>query len=326
MRIFTICYILPVYLLTTFTCTFAEDKGKPTPTALAITNMDSSAEEFTALVSPRRDPQDIELFSQKVDTAPEIDGHDRDQAWANAREITTLDRSSQQEITIKSVHTKNEIFFLVKYPDKTASEKHKYWVWDTTEEIYKQGNLREDIFVFKWSMSGNKANLSIFRNPEPHEADIWFWKACRTNPSGYADDKYQILSSKSEPDARKIRGKNGDELFLVRKGDTGKSAYKPELVFDYRGDCIPQYVSRQPKGSRADIPAKGEWKDGYWTIEFSRRLDTRHKDDLAFTVGQRYLFGVSRYEISYDPPNAEFSQPLYRTGDVFDRLWLIISE
>jgi hypothetical protein len=53
-----------------------------------------------------------------------------------------------------------------------------------------------------------------------------------------------------------------------------------------------------------------------------RKLNTGHDDDVVFRRGGVHLFGVSCYAMAYDTPHQEWSQPLYRTGDVFDRLLL----
>ena len=280
--------------------------------------------EFTTVAAPKREPCDLNLVSLTVGVAPALDGRTDDEAWSSAAEVSTLDRSSQREIRIKSVHTADELFLLVTVPDAAPSESHKTWVWDPQEGIYKQGQDREDALVFKWSMSGNDANLSLFTNPQPHNADIWFWKACRTNPAGYADDKQQMLSTTPDKRSRHLQLANGRVLYLVRSGDEGSSAYDERLVYDYMGDTVRRFLSRQPEGSRGDVRAKGGWRDGHWTIEFARKLNTGHADDLAFERGRSYLFGISCYEMSFDDPAPEWTQPLYRTGDVYDRILLTI--
>ena len=281
--------------------------------------------EYTELVAPTREPRDIELTSYAVGVAPAIDGVGADDAWSRATEIATLDHSSQREIRIKSVHTADEIFFLVSYPDAAPSEAHKSWVWNPTEQVYVQGADREDVFVFKWSLVGNDANLSIYRDPQPHRADLWFWKAYRTNGLGYADDKHQILGTAPAKNARELQQPDGSSFFLERRGDAGQSSYTQRMNFDYEGDVLPKYELRRPTGSRADIQAKGTWNDGRWTIQFRRKLDTTQADDVVFEPGRSYLFGVSCYEISGDGPYEAWTQPLYRTGDVFDRLTLIVN-
>jgi hypothetical protein len=262
------------------------------------------------------------LVSVPVANAPVIDGRANEPFWNTAPAITTLDFSSQRPITIRSVYTTQEIFFLVTYPKDTPAETHKTWRWDAREEVYREGPDREDTFVFKWSMSGNKVSLRLRGDPEPHRADIWFWKALRTNPAGYADDKWQAVSPKAGPGSREIKSSTHGTLHFRRVGDTGGPAYQDTLFFEYKGAALPAYQHTEPSGSRADVRAKGEWSNKQWTIEFGRKLNTGHDDDVTFTPGAVYLLGVSCYPMAYDIPHESWSQPLYRTGDVFDRLLL----
>ena len=177
------------------------------------------------------------------------------------------------------------------------------------------------MFVFKWSMVGNDVSLS-FQNAEPHHADIWFWKARRTNPSGFADDKWQTLSSEDHKDAKPVQSPMHGELYLRRVGDAGQSAYAEKLPYDYQGDIVSRYALRQPQGSRGDIRAKGQWQDGAWTIEFARRLDTGRPDDIVLIPGGVYLFAVSCYTMAAGTSLEVSTQPLYKLGDAFDRLLL----
>ena len=80
------------------------------------------------------------------------------------------------------------------FPDSDESVTHKTWVWGKSAEMYKTGQDREDVFVFKWNMEPNPVYLSL-KADNDYMADIWFWKACRTNPVGYADDKYHRFNA-----------------------------------------------------------------------------------------------------------------------------------
>ena len=155
--------------------------------------------DFRDLVPAKRSPVDLKLLCPAVDESPVIDGVASEAAWASAKEVTTLDFSSQRTITIRAVHTGEMIFFLVTFPDVSPSTTHKSFGWDDGAGIYKPANDREDMFIFKWSMQGLDADLTL-RGCRPHRADLWFWKACRTNPIGYADDKWQ---SYSPPEGRR---------------------------------------------------------------------------------------------------------------------------
>ena len=281
-------------------------------------------DKFRDYVAPKREPREMTLVSTAVAEAPVIDGRAGEASWEKAPAITTLDHSSQRPITLRSVHAKGEIFFLVTFPEEIQHATHKTWVWDKKEEVYREGPDREDVFVFKWSMSGNDVDLRL-REPMPHRADIWFWKAHRTNPSGYADDKMQALSHKAGPMARKVPTKQYGTLYFDRWGDEGKPPWEHKMFFEYKGDALDQFAPRQPTGSRGDIRAKGVWAKGQWTIEFARKLNTGHDDDVLLKPGATHLFAVACYAMALDTPHQEWSRPLYRTGDAFDRLFLTVS-
>ena len=284
-------------------------------------------DEFLEPVPSKRSPQTLELLSMPIAPAdiPTIDGVAQESVWARAPITQTLDFASQRPITLQSAHTSEQIFFRVTYPDAAPSETHKSWGWDPQEAIYKPLPDREDMFVFKWSLVGNTVHLGL-RDAEPHRADIWFWKAHRTNPVGYADDKWQVVSAEPHPKAKELTSATHGALFFRRLGDAGRSAYGEKRFYEYERAVLPKYYPRPPQGSRADIRAKGGWADGQWTIEWARKLQTGHDDDVALIPGQTYLFAVSCYEMAGDQVHAHWFQPLYRAGDVFDRLLLRLAK
>lgn len=267
---------------------------------------------------------DQTLIARKVNQDPVIDGVAADKAWSKAGEITTHDKIADIDITLKAVYTGEKIFFLVSYPDKDESRMHRSWVWNKKTEEYDGGKDREDVFVIKWNMVGKPVDLSVFAD-NPYKADIWFWKACRTDPSGYADDKVQHLSAEHLNKAREISRKFGEKMYLQRLGDNGDSAFKSSLYVEYNGDVVPRFKSRKPTLSRADIKAKGVWADGRWTIEFGRKLNTANQNDILLNPKKTYLFGVSRYEIAGRKAEPDSEQPLYGSGDVGEALTLKFS-
>ncbi|NOG55171.1 MAG: hypothetical protein HND57_12755 [Planctomycetes bacterium] len=223
--------------------------------------------EYVVIANPLRPPSDIHLASVQTTTPPLIDGKAGDACWLACAGVTTLDRISQREVTLQSVHTDTHIYILATYPDPTMSVSHKTWMWDRAQRVYVQGCDREDGFVVKWSLDGTDANLSIHAGI-PHRADIWFWKACRTNPSGYADDKTQEFQLEETSDSYRFLTDDGRFVYLRRQGDSGRSAYGESLPTGFQGDAIERFIAREPEGSRADVQAKGCWEDGRWTVEF----------------------------------------------------------
>lgn len=261
------------------------------------------------------------LLAEKVAEPPVIDGKDNDPVWNKAEQVITQDQANNLSIAAKAIYTTQDIFILVKFKDPDESRTHKSWQWDKGLSLYKVGYDREDIFVIKWNMNPEPTDLSIYSD-DPYLADIWYWKARRTDPVGYADDKTHKLKSEKERDATELKSKSDKAIYLIRSADKGTSAYKMDMKMDYQGEVLPRYINRQPTGSRADVKAKGNWRDGEWTIEFARALDTGNQDDVQFEVDKKYLLGVSRYEIAGRPPNEKLSQPLYGTGDINEALWL----
>jgi len=264
------------------------------------------------------------LTSVKVNTAPVIDGIGQEPVWAQAQEIITHDDVANLDIALKSVYTDEKLFLMVRFYDPDESRIHKPWLWNQRQEIYEIGPEREDCFIIKWAMDKKTSDLSVHAD-KPYTADIWFWKAHRTDPLGYADDKIQMLSPTKVPKSMKLRSKSGEFMFLQRRGDKGKAAYLSKLYVDYSDDKILLFEKQHPSGSRADVKAKGIWSNKQWCVEFSRSLSTNEDDDVQFDVSQRYFFGVSRYEVAGKKPNPKLSQPLYGAGDVSDGLFLTFS-
>ncbi len=260
-------------------------------------------------------------MSVYVNDPPAVDGDGQDAAWGRAPTLITRDRVAGVDIRIQSVYTDKHIFFLIRFPDPDESRLHKPWVWDPAAQMYAIGPDREDCFVLKWALDEDTADLRLDAD-QPYRADIWFWKANRTDPGGYADDKIQLYSDVSLHKSKPIPSATGQTMFLQRKGDGGKPAYASILPVEYEGDTRMQYHPQEPSGSRADIRARGKWTTQSWCIEFSRRLVTGQVDDVQFDSRKNYYFGVSRYEIAGREPNAALSQPLYGSGDVSEGLLL----
>ncbi len=262
------------------------------------------------------------VMSHKINQAPSIDGVETEDVWKNVEAVKTFDPIADVEIRIKSVYNDSTIFFLISFPDKDESRSHRSWVWNKEKAMYEEGPDREDVFVFKWKLDDLTDDLSIYSD-ESYEADTWYWKACRTDPVGFADDKIQRLFNYPTKDSFAVTSKSKKTMYIKREGDSGLSAYKTNIFIDYAGDTIQRYRLRQPQSSRADIKAKGVWTDRRWTIEFARALDTGNNDDVSFKDLQKtYGFGVSRYEIAGRPVEMGSEQPLFGSGDITEVLTL----
>lgn len=276
---------------------------------------------MVCLLMPVMAVADQNITAVLVDTVPVIDGHGTDAAWRSAGAIVTRDRLAGIDITIQAVHNNRRISFLVQFPDLDESREHRNWIWDESKHRYRVGPEREDCFVFKWFLHDVPVDLTL-ASVEEHTADIWFWKAKRTDPVGFADDKIQRLRMKPARKAVKLTSRNGSSRYLQRLGDRGDPAYDDMLYSHFIRKRMPRYKKREPTKSRADIRAKGLWINGTWSIEFSRKLQTGQADDIQFDISQVYAFGISRYEIAGRKPDYKTTQPLYGAGDVSETLYL----
>lgn len=266
---------------------------------------------------------DQTIVARKVGEVPVIDGNDNDRLWQDADALVTRDTLAGIDIYLKAAHTDKEIFFLVRFPDPDESRMHKNWKWDAERSVYDLGKDREDTFIFKWNMEAEPVDLSIYADNN-YTADIWYWKAHRTDPVGYADDKSHVFNSIASKNATRLTSRTGRTRYLLRLEDSGRSAYKSQIQTVYGVDSMPRFKNREPTASRADVKARGVWKEGWWTIELARALVTGYEDDIQFTDAKSFEFGVSRYEIAGRKPDSEASQPLHGAGDVGEVLTLVL--
>ena len=76
------------------------------------------------------------------------------------------------------------------------------------------------------------------------------------------------------------------------------------------GDEIPGYLlSKEWKGSFADIKTTGVWKDGKWTVTMSRKLTTGNSDDVEFDTRKKYSFGTAVFDNANEENSCD-SDPL----------------
>lgn len=290
---------------------------------------------------------------KKVSSAPTIDGM-ADAVWSSVPTTTVLVRpvpedlvainmekqtgkyaknwtksthTAVSEVEIRAVHTDNEIFFLARWRDDTRDDQHKPWKWEGSKESgeYRTGPEREDRISFRFPIRG-PFTANMLSDVES-VVDVWQWKAARTNPIGIIHDKshtYSRIEPKGQFSTHYTVG--GSPIYVSRPGDGNVSPYETNKVdpFTHQGDVVANYIPVTPDHPDAlDVRAKGIWKDGYWTVEIGRKLDTGHADtDTVFDplsetamavavfdhVGD-HLHAVSQViQVSFSPPDGGWAQ------------------
>jgi len=248
--------------------------------------------------------QDPTLTASTVEKAPALDGKADDECWVKAKELKVAVADAMEPekgksvVTLKAVRKGDEVFVMMSWKDETESAQHKPWVWDKEKNEYIEGSDIEDSAMIGFSLAG-EFDANMLAGIES-TWDAWHWKAARTNPAGFAQDRRHIYAlKKPETKAMKYKSLTGSDVWILRPEDEGKpvtaKAAKPAAK---GGNVVAQFTAQSPEKSAADIRAKGAWKDGTWTLEFARKLDTGHADDAAFTPGTAVAMAVAILDAS----------------------------
>ncbi len=294
---------------------------------------------------------DLVLTSQKVKTGPE---NADSSMWNQAREARIVltgngtVEGKKIEIKVMSVYTREDIFFRFEWSDKDKSMNKNRWRFSGGQWTKIKGDEdrlgivfeinRIDKFATKGctvlchNESKNQEEWYYAVDKSKEKADMWHWKAVRSNPVGYAEDGYVTTNPTQKPEeGRKRDAGNDTKAKSNRTKDKSKPAYMQDPsktasipdsllvsqaveIKDYsvfkEGDEIPGYMLHTDwKGSFADVLAQGVWQDGKWTVMISRKLDTGYDDDLQFNTRKRYPFGLAVFDNAHEH-NSYNSEPL----------------
>ena len=230
-------------------------------------------------------------------------------------------------VTLQAVHDGESLTIRAEWADATESVLKNSWTWDGSEFSKSED---EDRLMFAWPI-GNNAEFATqgcaaachnmaddpgewWMGSESADVryDAWQWKAARTNPAGYVDDKWWSIledaadtGSSRHGDAKESGGyannRNDEQTGPLYMGNADPSTKfilaGEEVDIDVSalsaGDVIAGYVLSHPVGSRGDVSTIGEWQDGKWIMVLQRALDTGNDDDAVFTPGKPIPFGIS---------------------------------
>jgi hypothetical protein len=293
---------------------------------------------------------DLVLISKKVKSAPADAGSSE---WNKAKEAKVILTGAGTvegkiiEQKVKAVHTKDEIFFLFEWPDKDKSMNKKKWKYTGGKWVKQKGD--EDRIGVVWEINrvdkfANKGCAVLCHNESKNEkewyfstsssrekADLWHWKAVRSNPVGYTEDGFVTTNPSKEPE----EGRKRDAGSGKAKGNSTKDKSGPAYMQDpskpasipgsllvahavkikdsstfKEGDEIPGYMLNADwTGSFADTKTKGVWKDGKWTVMISRKLKTGNDDDVQYNTRKKYPFAIAVFDNAHEH-NSHNSEPL----------------
>lgn len=209
------------------------------------------------------------IIVTKISRPPFLDGIAVDECWQQtpATKISIINGGKPLLISLKACRNNKKVYFLIQYPTEKEDRKHQSWHWDPVQQAYIPGNEKEETFTI--ILAQQKQNNK--------KADIWIWRAARTDPVNKADDLiYQQCDLVDFP-------KKSISM------DKGENCWFSKYFGDFAGEELPRFYNKTPKGSLADVSAKGSWDMNYLSIEFSRLLNTRNQDDIQLQPGRYYI-------------------------------------
>ena len=265
------------------------------------------------------------LKAVRADRPPMLDGNDDDAVWSRAQELRLVAEATGgphqgEKITVllKAAHDDQRVYFLLRWQDATQDVTHKTYVWSDEKSAYEAGPDREDVAALSFPIRG--AFTADMLSGKEQLWDVWHWKAARTAPAGYAMDKTHVYSSIMPPNkANKFKANNGSEVWIARPEDAGAagstrgaggSATRQHRAPDSKQQTTPiHYEPVRPSGSAADVRTGHTHREGWWTVEFARKLKTGYPDDVDFSASTTHLMGVAVFDKSEDEEH-------YTTGPI----------
>ncbi len=220
------------------------------------------------------------LQAAAIDQAITLDGDVAD--WANVAAITVplAGRGKVDSVQLKAAVHDGMVYILAVWDDSSEDIIHKPFKWNEASQAYKKMKKMEDRLALTFKMSGDFTNNKI--GGSAFTADVWHWKASRSNPAGIAHDKWWKTSTEPFEKAKEFKTPDGGKVYMRRMSDAGDRLYKPVKYDSKQDDVMPRYeVNMNAQGSIADIAAKGVWRNGRWYLELARKLDTGHDDDAV---------------------------------------------
>jgi hypothetical protein len=266
---------------------------EPIIRAITISSALLLALSFTAHAEPQ--PVAVSQVSE-----PSVDGDLSEwgrEGWTAIPVKPAMDKDADNftgEITVEmKTAVSGDMFYLAaKWPDDNEDLEYKNWVWKGKK--YKRDKKLDDMFAVRFYMSGDYDESMI--TEKTYTVDVWLWSAGRSNSAGRARDMWHHVTTKVTEDAAEYKTESGKIVYIKKHKDEGTPSFDNNKIDrkSNQGKKVPSFaLNSDASGSVTDVQAKGVWKDGYWHLEMSRKLDTGHSDDAAFVPGNSLLGAIA---------------------------------
>lgn len=235
--------------------------------------------------------------STHTTSPPGIDGK-VDDAWSKAIPLTVTVREAfggtePKDVVLRALHTDDALYVLAIWPDTTRSDMRDPYIWNADTKEYDRPTTPDDQFALEFPLSG-EFQLNMLPPEGAYAADVWHWKAGRSNLGGWVDDKRHEISQQPIEGAEEYQLGGHKTVYVYRPMDEGRAAYKriPKPTA-YQGDVTPSYEPQEPTGSLTDVRGKGVHDGKGWTLEMTRKFATGNPDDADIDPGKANICAIA---------------------------------
>lgn len=233
-------------------------------------------------------------------TPPTMDGS-VDSVWTTSKALTVPIREaiggrSSGDVILRALHTSDSLYVLAQWADLTRSDMRDPYIWNSQNAEYERPTTPDDQFALEFPLAGD-FQVTMLPAQGSYIADVWHWKAGRSNLGGWVDDKRHIISHEPIEDALVYSLGGHNTVYMVRPMDEGRPAYavipKPT---SFEGEVIPSYEPQEPNGSVGDIAGKGVHDGRGWTLEMTKKFNTGNEDDMVLDPTMLISCAIARLD------------------------------
>jgi hypothetical protein len=264
----------------------------------------------------------------------ELDGKELESAWSDADEVMLeLAYGKLDNASVKAVYTDEDLYIRVRWRDQSESREHRPWVWDSVSSRYSPGPQIEDSIIL--SFEAGCEWFPSFLIGYDYDFDGWQWLAARSDPIGQALDLTGSVKDQQLPNHAAYQSRYNQDTWNLKFIDRNEGIlHKPwyeldrqymlwssldTIYFSGKVDGIrsqnyvevlpapesapvdpqqtfPQYQPIGLKGNAGDVKAKGHWEDGFWTVEFSRKLLTKSGESWDVQFDRLSQFSIHVFD------------------------------
>jgi len=252
---------------------------------------------------------------------------------------------------LKAVYTDDEVFIRVRWADASENREHHPWTWDASENAYVPGPQVEDsvmlsfeagcewnpsllggaIYDFDaWHWMAGRSDpmgqaIDLYGNVRARDTKLPGFQAYRSRVSEQEwelkfteNQAPELHAGWSELDRVYILQPVTENLWVRATPDGGKHA--PAFVEQLPApdsepagseQTFPQFSPVKLKGEAAEVGARGQWKDGYWTVEFRRDRVTPVKHIYDTIFNRLVQFSVQVFDQAEQLDEASESRRLF---------------